>query len=151
MKVLTFSQFYAGDYEDIGYELYFLKDIEGRAMYIGISRSSIWHRWFGGGPSHMDFDSAGKVYGKTSIGEVLLRRFPGSWDWIIELWTKEDCLAACKIEISGKSMDQIEIESIEPNMIAKFEPLYNVTHGGGRHEDPLTTQNLDKIYKDLFG
>jgi hypothetical protein len=36
-------------------------------------------------------------------------------------------------------------------MIAKFEALYNVAHGGGRHEDPLTTEKLDSIYKDLFG
>jgi len=36
-------------------------------------------------------------------------------------------------------------------MIARFKPLYNVLHGGGRHEDPLTTKKLDTIYKDLFG
>lgn len=151
MKVLRLSQFYEGEYEDIGYELYFLKDIEGRAMYIGISRGSIWHRWFGGGPSHMAFDSTGKVYGKSYIGEVIQRRFPNSWDWIIELWTKGDCLKACKSDILEKNVDRIEIESLEPYMIQKFQPLYNVAHGGGRHEDPLTTNNLDKIYKDLFG
>ena len=151
MKVLKLSQFYKGEYKDIGYELYFLKDIEGCAMYIGISRGSIWHRWFGGGPSPMGINSTGKIYGKSYIGEVIQRRFPGSWDWTIELWTKNDCLKACSIEISGKNVDHIEIETIEPYMINKFQPLYNVTHGGGRHEDPLTTNNLDKIYKDLFG
>lgn len=151
MKALTFSQFYKGEYEDVGYELYFLKDIKGSAIYIGISRGSIWHRWFGGGPSHMDIDQAGKIYGKSYVGEVIQRRFPGSWEWVIELWTKEDCLKACEHQVSGKDLEQIEIEAIEPHMITKFEPLYNVSHGGGRHEDPLTTKSLDKIYKDLFG
>ena len=45
----------------------------------------------------------------------------------------------------------MDIESIEPYMIVKFEPLYNVAHGGGRHEDPLTTNKLDTIHKDLVG
>lgn len=99
----------------------------------------------------MDTDAAGKIYGKSYVGEVIERRFPSSWDWIIELWTREDCLKACETEFSGRYIDKIEIESIEPYMIVKFEPLYNVAHGGGRHEDPLTTKRLDTIYKDLFG
>ena len=151
MKLLKFSEFYRGQFADDGYELYIVKDNNEKIMYIGISRDSIWHRWFGGGPSHMDADTAGKIYGKSYIGEVIERRFPTSWDWTIELWTREDCLKACEAEFSGKDMNKIEIESIEPYMIIKFEPLYNILHGGGRHEDPLTTKNLDSIYKDLFG
>lgn len=151
MIAIKFSEFYKGDYEDRGYELYIIKDSDEKVMYIGISRDSIWHRWFGGGPSHMDTDAAGKIYGKSYVGEVIERRFPSSWDWIIELWTRQDCLKACETEFSGREIDKIEIESIEPYMIVKFEPLYNITHGGGRHEDPLTTRKLDTIYKDLFG
>lgn len=151
MKVLKFSEFYKGRFTDNGYELYIVKDINNKAMYIGISRDSIWHRWFGGGHSHMDTNPAGQVYGKSYFGEVVERRFPDSWKWDIELWTKEDCVNACIAEFSGKDMDKIDIETLEPYMIIKFEPLYNVVHGGGRHEDPLTTERLDKIYKDLFG
>ena len=151
MITIKFSEFHKGDYEDRGYELYIIKDSDEKAMYIGISRDSIWHRWFGGGPSHMDTDAAGKIYGKSYIGEVIERRLPSSWDWIIELWTRGDCLKACEAEFLGRDIDKIEIESIEPHMIVKFEPLYNVAHGGGRHEDPLTTKKLDAIYKDLFG
>jgi hypothetical protein len=151
MIAIKFSEFYKGDYDDHGYELYIIKDSNDKVMYIGISRDSVWHRWFGGGPSHMDTDAAGKIYGKSYVGEVIERRFPSSWDWIIELWTREDCLKACETEFSGRYIDKIEIESIEPYMIVKFEPLYNVAHGGGRHEDPLTTKRLDTIYKDLFG
>ncbi len=151
MKSLKFSEFYKGQFADDGYELYIVKDNNEKIMYIGISRDSIWHRWFGGGQSHMDTNTDGKIYGKSYIGEVVKRRFPSSWDWIIELWTTEDCLKACEAEFSGKDINKIEIESIEPYMIVKFEPLYNVMHGGGHHEDPLTTKKLDTIYKDLFG
>jgi hypothetical protein len=91
LKALNFSEFYKGDYADEGYELYLVKDVNQKVMYIGISRDSIWHRWFGGGPSHMDTNSAGKVYGKSYIGEVIERRFPSSWDWVVELWTRKEC------------------------------------------------------------
>ncbi|HSL45239.1 MAG TPA: hypothetical protein VK897_17530 [Anaerolineales bacterium] len=151
MKSLKFSEFYKGKFADEGYELYFVKDMKEKPIYIGISRDSIWHRWFGGGPSHMGIKASGKLYGKSYLGEVIARRLPSSWDWIIELWTKEDCLDVCKTEFLGRDRNKIEIESIEPYMIIKFEPLYNVMHGGGRHEDPTTTENLDTIYKDLFG
>ena len=99
----------------------------------------------------MGTNASGKVYGKSYFGEVMQRRFPHSWDWSIELWTKEECISACENDFSGRDLDKIEIESIEPYMIAKFEPLYNVTHAGGHHEDPLITEKLDSIYKDLFG
>lgn len=99
----------------------------------------------------MECDSRSRLYGKSYIGEVIERRFPDSWNWLIELWTKKDCIQVCDFELRGKDLEKIEIESIEPVMISKFEPLYNVAHGGGRHEDPLTTKKLDRIYKELFG
>ena len=99
----------------------------------------------------MDRDAIGRIYGKSYIGEVIERRFPISWKWLIELWTKEDCLIVCGTEFVGRSLDQIEIESMEPYMINRFEPLYNVMHGSGRHEDPLITKKLNAIYKNIFG
>lgn len=151
MKSLIFSEFYAGKYDDHGYELYIIKDSDENVMYIGIAKDSIWHRWFGGKIGHMDSDANGKLYGKSRIGEVIERRFPNSWNWVIELWTKDDCLNACRQDIVGRDLDTMEIGSIEPYMIDRFEPIYNITYGDGRHEDPLTTKKLDDIYKRLFG
>ena len=74
MKSLLFSEFYAGKYDDLGYELYIIRDIDGNVMYIGIARDSIWHRWFGGSAGHMDCDAKGRLYGKSRIGEVIERR-----------------------------------------------------------------------------
>jgi hypothetical protein len=151
MKTLLFSEFYKGNYDEVGYELYLVRDTENNVMYVGISRDSVWHRWFDGGTSHMDSDANGNLYGKSYIGEVIERRFPTSWEWTIELWTKEDCLKICGERIKGRNLHSISIESLEPYMIHKFEPLYNIAHGGGRHEDPLITNKLDKLYKDIFG
>jgi len=151
MLSILFSDFYKGNFNDPGYVLYLLRDSEGAVMYIGIARDSVWHRWFEGGTSHMECDPKGRIIGKSYIGEVVERRFPGSWNWFIELWTNEDCLKACGIEKGRKDIDKLMIETIESLMIAKFEPLYNVIHGGGRHEDPLITRKLDTIYKDIFG
>jgi len=151
MRTLKFSEFYKGNFEDFGYELYFLKDTDGKAMYIGISRNSIWHRWFGGCNSHMDIGAGEKIFGASNIGQVIERRFPSSWDWVIELWTKDDCLGILRKEFEGKDADRINIEALEPYMINKFEPLYNVMYSGGSHEDPLTTKRLDDAYRKLFG
>jgi hypothetical protein len=151
MKALLFSEFFEGSYDDAGYELYVIKEPGGIVMYIGISKESVWHRWFGGGTSHMDRDASGQFYGKSYIGEVIARRLPQSWNWVIELWTKEDCLSVCRKDIRGRNINDLGIELVEPFMIAKFEPLYNVIHGGGRHEDPLITKKLDQIYRNLFG
>ncbi len=151
MLTITLSAFYKGDYEDLGFELYLLRDLEDTVMYIGIAKDSIWHRWFEGGTSHMETDHNGRLYGKSLIGEVVEQRFPHSWKWSIELWTKEDCLKACDFDYKGNDVRKLAIESIESQMIVKFEPLYNVIHGGGRHEDPLITKKLDTIYKDIFG
>lgn len=151
MRTLTFSEFYKGDFEDIGYELYVLRDSDNKAMYIGISRNSIWHRWFGGGASHMTINNDEKIYGASYIGQVVERRFPSSWDWVIELWAKDDCLGILRKEFEGKDADRINIEALEPYMIKKFEPLYNVMYSSGSHEDPLTTKRLDDAYRKLFG
>ena len=99
----------------------------------------------------MDLNASGEVYGRSYIGEVIQRRFPDSWSWPVQLWTKEDCLNALGDGLNNRNSEKLGIESIEPYMIIKFEPLYNVMHGGGRHEDPLVSKKLDAAYKKLFG
>ena len=151
MKKLKFFEFYQGEFEDIGYELYFLRDNDDEAMYIGISRISVWHRWFGGAGSHMSVgENKNEIYGTSYVGQVIERRFPNSWDWEIELWTREDCLKILEKDLVGRDYSNISIQTIEPLMITKFKPLYNVMHGG-YHEDPLTSKRLDDAYRKLFG
>lgn len=99
----------------------------------------------------MTINTGEQIYGASYIDQVVERRFPSSWDWVIELWTKDDCLGILRKEFEGKDADRINIEALEPYMINKFEPLYNVMYSGGSHEDPLTTKRLDDAYRKLFG
>ena len=151
MITLTFSEFYRGDYRDQGFELYIVKDSEEKIMYIRISRDTIWYRWFGGVNSHMMPGLNVSLRGNSIIGEVIARRFPDSWDWHIELWTKEDCIVGFRDDLIGLTLDNITIEQIESYLIQRFLPLYNVMHAGGSHEDPLLTHSLDNAYKKIFG
>jgi len=150
VKSLSFSEFYKGQFADDGFELYLLKDSDENVLYIGISKDSIWHRWFGGGTSHMDIDAAGKICGKSHIGEAIEKCFPSSWNWVIELWTREDCLKACKSEFSKRNVNKVGIELIEPYMIAKFEPLYNVIHNRRNYENSATSNDLDSVTNYSF-
>jgi hypothetical protein len=150
MITLNFLEFYNGKYIDQAYELYILRDTENNPMYVGISRFSIWERWFGGGLSHMATNKGGKVYGISSIGRVIERRLPSSWNWIIELCTIEDCMQSLAKEFDGKDTTKFGIDKFESILIQQLNPLYNVVHGGGHHEDPLLTDKLDDAYRKLF-
>ena len=151
MIALRFSEFYKGNYDDHGYQLYIIKDAGGDVMYIGISRMSIWHRWFGGSTSHMGVTADGKIFGSSHIGQVVEGHLPDSWNWTIELWTREDCLKILLEQFGERNFEKINMEEIESHLIRKFHPLYNVMHSGEYHEDPLSTKKLDGVYKKLFG
>ena len=151
MKTLKFSEFYKNQYKDVGYELYFVKDSKGQALYIGISNGSIWNRWFGTGISHISTDFKGKLHGASHIGQIIVGNLPYSWDWTIELWTKIDCVKNLAIENIAIKINRITIKDLEVKMIRKFNPLYNVLHGEGYHEDPSDRKRLDDEYKKIFG
>jgi hypothetical protein len=154
MIKLAFSEFYKGEFVDEGYELYIVRDLEESCMYIGISRKSVWDRWFGGINSHMELGADASLHGNTAIGEAIQRRFPDSWSWMIELWTKEDCCASLRNELNESDLRRLEsqgIQAIETYLIKKVRPLYNFMHAGGRHEDPLITERLNNAYDKIFG
>jgi hypothetical protein len=150
MQSLKFSEFYTGAYADEGFELYIVKDSDAHVMYVGISHKPIWDRWFAGVTSHMDIAPNGKLFGKSHIGSVIERRLPKSMNWTIELWTKKDCFNFLEKEMADRDLERIDIKMLEPFMIEKLNPLYNVLHSGGYQEDPLVTKKLDDEYKKLF-
>jgi hypothetical protein len=94
--------------------------------------------------------STEKLYGNSTIGEVIARRLPAAWDWIVELWTREDCHNALTQEIGGQNADAIRITDLEAFLIKKYKPLYNATHGGQSREDALLTKALDDAYRKIF-
>lgn len=47
MIEIDFQDFHDQNYEETGYELYVMKNGLGDVLYVGISKWSIWERWFG--------------------------------------------------------------------------------------------------------
>lgn len=146
---LSFSQFLKGDFKDLGYELYIVKDAD-QVMYIGIARNSVWDRWFGGYGGHMEILSEQKLRGISTIGDVIQRRLPDSLNWTLELWTDQDCREMLRDDLTGQNINGVSIVTLEAYMIKKLMPLYNVMHTDGRHEDPMISRRLDEEYKNIF-
>jgi hypothetical protein len=150
MITLKFSQFFEGDFEDDGFELYHIRNERRESMYIGISRVSVWDRWFSGSMSHMIALGIREAKGNSTIGEVIERRFPASWEWMIELWTRDDCGKILENELGKRRSGDIPITDLEAMLIKKFQPLYNVMHASGLHEDPMISKALDEEFKEIF-
>lgn len=156
MIEITFEQFHNQEYVDVqevdppDYQLYVVKNGLGEVLYVGISKVDIWERWFGGAAGHMQVGSDGQPYGLSRIGKVIERRLPAAWSWKIELWTEKDCRDFLMRETNFGDHNTGTIETLEPLMIQRMEPLYNVSHGGGQHEDPLISKKLDDAHRKLF-
>jgi hypothetical protein len=90
MRALRFGDFRAGNFEDTpgdqAEELYLLRDGD-EVIYIGITGRGIWQRWF-----DPFFGHTGAR--KSKVGELVNRMRPQSDEWMIELWTVDDCRAA---------------------------------------------------------
>lgn len=128
MISLKFKDFRAANYDDSeNYELYILK--HQKIMYIGISRRGIWNRWFSGWGSHLAKNYENLWFANTHAGRAIIENQPFSDAWLIELWTREDCLDFLKDEITELHycIDRVEIENIEPLMIQKLKPELNST------------------------
>jgi hypothetical protein len=128
MILLTFREFVKGEFEDGEeyYELYVVKNaIE--ILYVGISQSGIWNRWFGGfGRMHQR--ESGCWYGYDDISKEIAENMPASLDWIVELWTTEDCMKMFeeKIKSAGFVADRLTIKDYEHWMIEKLRPELNI-------------------------
>ena len=55
MIELDFLQFHEHQYDENGYELYVIKNGLGNILYVGISTTNVWERWFGWG-GYMTWD-----------------------------------------------------------------------------------------------
>ena len=97
MKTLTFETF-ANSEDDFIYvpiyndrKLYVVRN--GNAfMYIGISETCIWERWFSQRKSHMFITHSLNLVGRSNIGAVVQENLPESLSWSIDLWAMPDLL-----------------------------------------------------------
>lgn len=124
---LEFSQFMAGNYDDQKpgqqpFKLYIVRE-SLTVHYVGISNRNIWSRWFEGSRGHIQFNIYGEMLGNSTIGKLVLQNHKL---FTIELWTIPDCLSF----LGFTKYDKINcsIHDLEPRMIKKFKPTYNVIY-----------------------
>ncbi len=130
MLSLTFAEFMDGSYDskyDVG--VYVVKN-DVAVLYVGISKSNIWNRWFGVGSwrCHMAQYHDGRWVGNSPIGKYIVSNMPESFAWPIELWRVEDCVSffGDKIQSLGFRHDRIDIGSAEALLMRHYNPLLNV-------------------------
>jgi len=143
MITLTFSEFSNPDNfpDDDAIELYVLRDKE-KILYIGISKSNVWNRWFGN-LGRMWTTSSGKWNTKDQVGLHIIENFPQSNEWEIDLLTLQDCLNFLEVEyVIGEygflfrpnSVFYFDIKDVEPKMIGKLHPFLNRIYNGGKED-----------------
>jgi len=155
MIELTFLEFHEQRYEEQQFCLYVVKNETEDILYVGISTTDIWERWFGWG-GHLTWD--GKViYGESPVGVKIENHLPDSLNWKIQLWSLNDCLEFCREELPTDS-SEVTIHCIEPMMIRKLSPALNAIHNSspGKDTTPKSKREiereklLDQLYKEVF-
>jgi len=145
MIKLTFSDFAKGNYNE-GQGDYFLYILiaESCVLYIGISGGSIWNRWFGNIGSHVTMYPVGKWDYQSEAGEAIVKCFPKSLQWTIELWTFEDCNTfLAKNDTTEYRPSNLPI-FLERLMIKHFQPAFNRANANYEHK----LDNLPKCIRD---
>jgi hypothetical protein len=154
MIEIDFESFFNQNYEEGEYELYVMKNGLGDVLYVGISKWSIWDRWFGWNGHLLWIDPI--IKGNSSVGQKIVDHLPDSLRWKIQLWTMDDCVNFCKDEFHiPRSPD---ISFIEPLMINKLSPILNVTYNlhPGKDTTPISKKEiereklLDDAYRKIF-
>lgn len=155
MIELTFQHFHDHQYLEDGFCLYVIKNRHATVLYVGISTSNIWERWFAFG-GHMVWD--GKViYGESLIGVKIEDHLPDSLRWKIQLWTLNDCIQFCSKELPNDT-SMLTIHDVEPIMIQKLSPALNVIYNlyPGQDTTPKSKKEIereryfDEMYKKIF-
>lgn len=115
------------------HKLYIIRDNLDQVLYIGIARHGISKRWFHYNGGHMSMQLKNNHYVFTpslssDIGQYIYDMLPTSLDWIIEMWSLNDCIEFLKAE----AIDRFRgIEGAEQLMIHKLEPYFNVHYNSG--------------------
>ncbi len=155
MIELSFEDFHEQKYEDKSFRLYIIKNGLGDVLYVGISTVNVWKRWFGWG-GHMTWDG-NVIYGESSVGVKIENHLPDSLDWMIQLWTLDDCIKFCSQDLSSTA-SEITIHDIESVMIQKLSPPLNRTYNltASKDSTPMSqkerelAKKTDAAYRDIF-
>lgn len=125
---LKFSQFMSRRYDDHDetHQLYVLQ-AAACVLYVGISRSDVWGRWFQMPTSHLFRVGKDRWRSNSEAGRAVLECYPESKDWTIQLWTVDDCIQflglESRLDIKRAQRDIFFVENL---MINKLKPALNV-------------------------
>ena len=123
MLTLQFKDFFKGDYEEyIGnerYELYMIYESH-KCLYIGISNSNIWNRWFATRQSHCQMNIHNELFGKSSIGQYIADLYPDFKNITITLLTVKQAS-----EFFPQNDNIQTRQDLEPRLIQRFNPIKN--------------------------
>ena len=114
----------SGNYKDSGHRLYILSDDTEVVLYVGISRRSIYNRWFGNGYSHMVKNAGGFWSGWSEVGQVVVDLMPKSLAFRMMLLTEEDCM----LQLLGMGEDlgpRFDLADLEEALIYHLSPVLN--------------------------
>ena len=129
MLNLSFHEFMIGDYPDQDLHLYVVRTYN-EVLYVGISTSNIWNRWFSARNAHMVQVVGSSWIGNSAIGQAVCENMPESLEWTIELWSLEDCAGFLDDKMFSKG--RLNIRDVEPLMIQKLLPKLNVIYNAPR-------------------
>ena len=101
-------------------------------------------------------DGPNFMVGESSVGRKVVDHLPDSWNWKIQLWTLNDCMAFCTDEVNPNGRYTIQV--VEPFMINKLHPILNATNNPNPGIDRMPksekekqrASELDRVYREVF-
>ena len=100
-----------------------------KVLYVGQATRGIGNRWFGAGWNHMAKNFYGQWYGNSPIGVEVSKNLPTSRNWLIDLYSVEDCRETIEEYINSDYVN-INVDLAEIALIKKFKPTLNVNYVG---------------------
>jgi hypothetical protein len=124
MIKMTFQKFRDTEWDEGDTELYIIKR-GSETLYVGISECGIWNRWFGRRGGHLRSNIYGQYFPTSDIGQAILKHAPESDNWIVELWTVEECAKLFNFNHQEKPA-RLSLRHVEKLMIDRLRPRLNV-------------------------
>lgn len=99
---------------------------------------------------------ANYMVGESAVGQKIVDHLPDSWNWKIQLWTLDDCVAFCMDELNPNG--RYTIKFLESFMIQKLRPILNVAcnlnpgvdHMPKSEKEKRREAELDKAFYEVF-
>ncbi len=117
MYTLQFNDFMDADKFPSGNLVLYVVRNKSNILYVGISKSGIWNRWFGS-RGRLTKNIYDEWLYTDSISSFIVKNMPQSLKYSIDLWTIEECR-------DFLSITDTHLRDVENSMIADLFPSIN--------------------------